>query len=72
MRVMTKRRQPPILLHAAEKMGGMSELARSLECTRQALYQWRRIPADRVIQIERLTNISRQELRPDLYPQEVA
>lgn len=46
----------------------MAELARNLGIARQALYQWRRIPAERVIEIERITGIQRQELRPDLYP----
>lgn len=69
---MRKSPQPPILLHAAEKMGGMAELARSLGIARQAIYQWRRIPAERVIELEKITGIRRQELRPDLYPQEVA
>lgn len=67
---MPKRRQPPILLHAADKLGSMAELARGLGVSRQALYQWERIPAERVIDVERLTGVRRQELRPDLYPAE--
>ena len=30
--------------------------------------QWRRVPAERVLEVERLTGVSRHELRPDLYP----
>lgn len=30
----------------------------------------RRVPAERVVEIARVTGISRHELRPDLYPQE--
>ncbi len=61
------KQRPHILMHAAQKVGGMTQLAAKLGGARQALYQWTRIPADRVVEIERLTGVPRRELRPDLY-----
>lgn len=55
---------------AAVAVGGYPNLARLLNCTRQAIYQWEKIPADRVIEIERISGVPRHELRPDLYPDE--
>jgi DNA-binding transcriptional regulator YdaS (Cro superfamily) len=46
-----------------------AELARRLgNITSQAISQWRRIPAERVLEVERVTGIPRHELRPDIYP----
>lgn len=56
-----------IVQKAAERVGGAAELARALGITRQALYQWDKVPADRVLDIERLTGVARHALRPDLY-----
>lgn len=33
----------------------------------QAIGQWRRVPAERVLEVEALTSISRYALRPDVY-----
>jgi DNA-binding transcriptional regulator YdaS (Cro superfamily) len=56
---------------AKSKVGGASGLARALgDITPQAVSQWKRVPSERVIDVERLTGVSRQELRPDLYPPE--
>jgi DNA-binding transcriptional regulator YdaS (Cro superfamily) len=43
-------------------------LATSLGISPSAISQWQRVPVERVIEIERLTGISRHELRPDIYP----
>uniref|UniRef100_UPI0030DB3C0C transcriptional regulator n=1 Tax=Pseudomonas sp. EA_65y_Pfl1_P120 TaxID=3088693 RepID=UPI0030DB3C0C len=51
--------------------GGQSALARSLSVTPQAVQKMcasGRVPAERVLDIEKLTGVSRSELRPDLYP----
>jgi len=55
-----------------ERNGNLTALAEKLEITAQAISQWKRIPAHRVIQIEAITGISRSRLRPDLYPPEIA
>lgn len=48
--------------------GGLSALARKIGVKYQTIQQWhKRIPAERVIDVERATGISREELRPDLY-----
>ncbi len=56
---------------AKQKAGGPSALAVKLGgLTSQAVSQWKRIPAGRVIAVEQITGISRHDLRPDLYPVE--
>jgi DNA-binding transcriptional regulator YdaS (Cro superfamily) len=64
---MTQRISPG-LRKAIAVMGGMSAFARAMGVDRTAAYKWRRgVPAERVIAIESLTGVPRQELRPDLY-----
>lgn len=63
------------LYRAAATFGGLAELARKLGVTPQAVDGWRsrgRVPAERVLDIERLTGVTRHALRPDLYPIEVS
>ena len=48
--------------------GGAVKLASGLRISSQAISQWRRVPAERVLDVERVTGISRHDLRPDLYP----
>lgn len=62
---------------AVSRVGGQAELARIIGVTAQAVQQWvrfGRIPAERVLEVERATNgaVTRYELRPDLYPKEKA
>lgn len=57
---------------AALAAGGQSALARSLNVTPQAVQKMcasGRVPAERVLDIERVTGVGRTELRPDLYPE---
>lgn len=49
-------------------LGNMSRLAAALSLTRSAVAQWRRVPVERVLEVERITGIPRHELRPDIYP----
>jgi predicted DNA-binding protein YlxM (UPF0122 family) len=46
------------------------EIAEKLKLSRQAIYQWKRVPVDYVLILERLTGVPRQEIRPDIYPPE--
>lgn len=57
----------PIIQRAVDAAGSASELARQLGITRAAIPQWKQIPVRRVLEIERITGISRHELRPDIY-----
>ncbi len=56
-----------IVERAAEKAGGVVALARELGIKHNAMYSWTRVPAERVIDLERITGISRHELRPDIF-----
>lgn len=57
------------LAKAKKNAGGTAALARALrKITSQAISQWRRVPAERVLEVERATSVSRHELRPDIYP----
>jgi DNA-binding transcriptional regulator YdaS (Cro superfamily) len=51
--------------------GNMSELARKVCVSPQAVQKWcarGKPPAERVLDIERVTGVPRYELRPDIYP----
>lgn len=67
------------LSRAIDLAGGPAALAKFISehyepITPQAICDWRRCPPKRVLQVERATKnvVSRQDLRPDLYPQEAA
>lgn len=55
---------------AKHALGSSVELAKRLGITSQAVSQWHRCPAERVLDVERATGISRHDLRPDIYPRE--
>jgi len=53
---------------AKQRAGGAVALSRALGgITSQAISQWEKVPASRVLDVERLTSVSRYELRPDIY-----
>ena len=65
-------RQPeqldPGLRLAVEAAGGrMYKLAKLLRIAPQAVSQWNRIPMARVLDVERVTKVDRERLRPDIY-----
>lgn len=55
------------MLAALEAAGGMSAVARYLRISRQAVYQWKEVPAKYVLAMEAKTGISRHKLRPDIF-----
>jgi DNA-binding transcriptional regulator YdaS (Cro superfamily) len=59
-----------IVKQAIKAFGSKAKTARALGVTRSAISQWRNIPVNRVIDIEKITGIPRAELRPDIYPPE--
>lgn len=52
---------------AIAKIGSAHALAKALGMSPQAFSEWRRVPSHRILQVEAVTGISRELLRPDLY-----
>jgi DNA-binding transcriptional regulator YdaS (Cro superfamily) len=59
----------PNLKQAIELVGGVAALARRVGVTSQAVSQWTRAPAKRVLGIEGATGgkVTRYALRPDIF-----
>ncbi len=55
------------LQRAIRLAGGSRKLAEKLNVTRQAVEQWAECPPTRVLELERLSDVSRHELRPDVF-----
>jgi DNA-binding transcriptional regulator YdaS (Cro superfamily) len=53
---------------AAKVLGGRAQLARALGITKASTHEWRVVPVLRVLAVERVSGVSRHELRPDVYP----
>lgn len=47
--------------------GARMRITRELNLSSGAVYQWKQVPAERVLDVERVTGITRYELRPDIY-----
>jgi DNA-binding transcriptional regulator YdaS (Cro superfamily) len=49
--------------------GAATRVAREIGITHSAVLQWKEkgVPAERVLDVERITGISRHELRPDVF-----
>lgn len=59
------------LVEAIEIVGSKREIAEALDVTRQAIDNWlrqQRPPAERVLQLQKLTGINKSDFRPDIYP----
>ena len=52
---------------AIKAAGGVGSLARGLGIAQPSVSAWSRIPAERVLAVEALTQVDRFVLRPDLY-----
>jgi TorA maturation chaperone TorD len=55
------------LEQAIRAAGGVASLARGIGIAQPSVSAWSRIPAERVLAVEALTQVSRNILRPDLY-----
>jgi DNA-binding transcriptional regulator YdaS (Cro superfamily) len=66
-------KRDPHLVEAIKLAGGPGAVADACSIRSQAVSQWARCPAERVLILEKLTGgkMSRHEIRPDLYPAEV-
>lgn len=66
----------PLMSHATinallQRYGvAAADLARKLNINKATISHWnaKRVPAERVLEIERAAGIPRYEIRPDLYP----
>lgn len=66
----------PIIEHnpvetAINIANGVRPLARLLGISAPSVWEWRKrgkVPAERVLQLEAVTGLSRHAIRPDLYP----
>ena len=63
----TKRGIDDGLRQAIAKAGSAKALAFALGMSAQALSEWQRVPAHRILQVEAVTGIPREKLRPELY-----
>ena len=57
---------------AISKVGGVNKLAAQLGIKQPSVSGWKRVPAERVISVEKISGVSRTVLRPDIYPSETA
>jgi TorA maturation chaperone TorD len=55
---------------AIRAAGGVGALARKIGISQPSVYNWSRIPAERVSAVEAATGIDRRVLRPDLYSEQ--
>jgi DNA-binding transcriptional regulator YdaS (Cro superfamily) len=55
---------------AISSVGGVKKLATKLGIKQPSVSNWKRVPAERVISVEKISGVSRTVLRPDLYPSE--
>jgi DNA-binding transcriptional regulator YdaS (Cro superfamily) len=55
------------LAKAIAEAGSISALALKLRLSPQAVAQWRQVPPERVIDVEKITGVSRHHLRPDIF-----
>lgn len=55
---------------AIKSVGTAQKLAELIGVTPQAISQWDRVPALRVLKVEAVSGVSRHDQRPDIYPRE--
>lgn len=56
-----------IKVRVLKAAGGRAALAEALGISPPAISQWERIPAERVGQVSRVTGMSPEEIRPDIF-----
>lgn len=64
------------MVAAVDKLGGQNATARLIGVSQPSVWRWLRqrrpLPAQHVLTVEAATGVSKHDLRPDLYPREVA
>lgn len=70
MNEMKLKTRDPGLAAAIEAAGGVTKLASLIGIRHVSVSKWRKVPAERVLEIERLLHgeVTRHAMRPDLYP----
>lgn len=58
-----------IIERIVQEAGGATRLARALGIKGPSIYSWKRVPADRVMAISKITGIAPHEIRPDVFPE---
>ena len=48
-------------------LGKMAAISEAVGLTRQAVFAWKRCPPQHAIEVERVSGVSRHDLRPDIY-----
>lgn len=56
-----------LVKYLKQKRGRQTELARAIGTTPGNICQWKRVPAERVMEVSAITGIPKEKLRPDLY-----
>lgn len=46
---------------------GLAELSRRVGLNPNSVIKWKRVPDHRIVEVERVTGVKRERLRPDLY-----
>jgi hypothetical protein len=64
----TRRKWAKGLQLAFHAVGGVTPIAKACGIAVATVSGWDRVPGHRVITVERISGISRETLRPDLYP----
>jgi DNA-binding transcriptional regulator YdaS (Cro superfamily) len=68
----TQRSRHPGLVMAISSAGSITELARRIQLSVQAVSQWEVVPAERCKAVEYATGVSRTMLRPDIYGEDIS
>jgi DNA-binding transcriptional regulator YdaS (Cro superfamily) len=55
-----------VMRRLRDEPGQLAKIARAINVNPQAVSQWRMVPLERLIAVERISGIPREELRPDV------
>jgi len=55
------------IIDICKNAGGVAYVAKELGLSRQSIYQWTEVPADHLVNLERITGVDRSLIRPDLF-----
>ena len=67
-----QRYRHPGLVQAISSAGSITELAKRIKVSVQAVSQWETVPAERCLAVEYATGVNRTMLRPDIYGEDLS